>query len=573
MNTLKKINTVDVETLLKNLWIKYKKQWATLALYDWGDFTWWWKVNKTEWIFKDFSDKWRAEWDRLKFVEMYLWLNKHDALLWFEEAFGWQNTYKNDKAMVTKKVNTMNKKWERLETLSEKQIEYLKWRGINISSLNGVVKNNDWKVSMPIYTDLNGTIWALQSRDINGYGRYYLDKPKDWSADWVFYNSLDEKHQWIIVVEWFTDFLSIRQYTNNVVWLLNAWNEHQIDIIKELSMKYKIIFCPDNDESWKKSIKNMKEKGVDFYLFDVWSFWVKDVNEYLNTFWLDEKIIWSIRENATPPETNIRKALRRARENQKKSRIEIWDKVLDGECRWFRRWTTVLINGQSTWGKTTFSLYILINLLKNTNYRINYYSLETDIWEQIISILSYYFWRTEQDVYENLDEFDLDMFEWRLFIYDDIREYHNVTAHITKTMPDVFFIDYVQKLKIDSIYDETQKMVFYAQEMQNYLIDNWHSIGISLSQVAMSNYNAPLIQRTPKNSGALLEASDVVINVGKEDGKYRIAFYKCKWGIGWWKVFDTFYNHNPREYGIFPELRDDIIESSKPKSPKGFKDF
>jgi len=59
-------------------------------------------------------------------------------------------------------------------------------------------------------------------------------------------------------------------------------------------------------------------------------------------------------------------------------------------------------------------------------------------------------------------------------------------------------------------------MVFYAQSMQNFLIDLGHPIGVSLSQVAMSNYQVPLIQRTPKNSGALLESSDIVMNVGKD---------------------------------------------------------
>jgi len=543
MSTIDKIQFVPTEDILNKLWIKFTKKWATLYLEG----TDWWKWHAIKWIFKDWAEKGRAEWDRLEFVKNHLWISRHEALKWFEDNFNIENNYKS----AAPKIDKVKEKRNSLSELNNEQKEYLTNRGIEFSLLDGQLKNNNWKIALPI-RKLDGRITSIQSRDINGNWRYYLEPWAD--SDWAFFHKLDDTKKALIVVEWFTDYLTLRQWTTNVYWLLNAWNDNQLDMLKYLSRKYKIYFIPDNDEAWYKAMEKMRAKWIVFNTFKLDEYWVKDINELVTNYKIWKELLQVIVDESEKPLTNITLALNKLKANQTKWRVKLGDWPLDKYLKWLRRWTTVLINWQSTWGKTTFSLYMLIHLLKNTDERIHYYSLETDIWEQILAIMWFYYWVSERELLDNLDKYDISKFEDRLFIYDDIREYNELTAHITAEKPGVFFLDFVQKLKIDWIYDEMQKMTFYAQEMQNFLIDNWYTIGITLSQVAMSNYQAPLIQRTPKNAWALLESSDVVINVWKDlDGAFKVWFYKCKGWTWWWKVFNTIFDLTTKVYKIIDD--------------------
>jgi len=67
----------------------------------------------------------------------------------------------------------------------------------------------------------------------------------------------------------------------------------------------------------------------------------------------------------------------------------------------------------------------------------------------MLAIMSFYYSVSEKDILSDLNKYDITIFEDRLFIYDDMRSYEEITSHVKKTMPDIFFIDFVQKLKIE----------------------------------------------------------------------------------------------------------------------------
>ncbi len=546
MNTIERIEQIEPEDILNALWISFSRKWAVLFLKDGDGETSGWKGHATRGIFKDWANKWRPEWDRIDFAGAVLWLWKHETLKWYEETFALENNWK-----PKKEENLFKAKWNEMWEVTEEQKEYMMSRWINLSLLEWVVKNNSWKMCVPIVKH-DWRICSLQSRNV--WDKAYFLAPW-WDSDWIFMNWINQEKKALIVVEGWSDYLTIRQWTTNVIGLVNAWNTEQLRIVKQFQRSgMEIFFIPDNDEAGEKAEEKMNELWIIFNTFRVGDYWVKDINELISSYDVWKTILKTIKEESEKPLTNIQIALQRLETNLSKGRVTISEKVIDKYCRWFRRGTTVLINGQSTWGKTSFSLHLLVHILKHTNETINYYSLETDIWEQILAIMWFYYNVSESELLANMDKYDINKFSDRLFIYDDIRTYKEMTEHITETSPWFFFLDFVQKLKIEGIRDEMEKATFYAQEMQNFLIDQGHTIWISLSQVAMSNYQAPLIQRTPKNAWALLESSDVVINVWKDiDWAFKVGFYKCKWWIWWGKVFNTDFNIDNKKYIIFDD--------------------
>lgn len=562
MSTIERIEWIDGELIIQALWIPYTMKWAVIYLKDENWETSWWRWHNVKWIFKDWANKWRAEWDRLKFVSSYLWISTHEALKWFEDTFNLENDWKPSKEK--EEENKFLKMWDEMGAPTEQQVEYMKERGIDLSLLEGVYKNNNGKIGLPI-RKLDSRISSIQSRNVWEKG-YFLSPW--WDSDWLFMEWIDFDKKALIVVEWWSDFWTIRQHTTNVAGLVNAWNIEQLRMIKHFqrNLGMKIFFIPDNDEAWQQAEEKMKEMWIVFSTFRLENYWVKDLNELVCSYWIWKEILKAISEESEKPLTNIMMAMNKLKINLTKWRIFIKEKVFDKYLRWFRRATTVLINWQSTWGKTSLSLYMLTNILKNTDEIVNYYSLETDVWEQLLAIMWFYYWVSEKELLANLDKYDINIFEDRLFIYDDMRSYKEITEHLKETKPWIFFLDFVQKLRIDGIRDETEKATFYAQEMQNFLIDLWHTTWITLSQVAMSNYNAPLIQRTPKNAWALLESSDVVINVGKDvDWAFKVGFYKCKGWVGWWKVFGTHFNAETKEYNIFDDGEMETIALNSPQ--------
>ena len=149
--------------------------------------------------------------------------------------------------------------------------------------------------------NIDGNIKSIQSRSISDTDqiRYKIEKNSD--SDWIFYDWINKEDKRLIVVEWFTDFLSLSQFTTNVIGLVNAKNETQIDYVKYLSKTYEIYFIPDNDDAWKVTIEKFQEKKIKFNLFKLEYYWSKDINEVLVNYWIWEEILTIIYNESERP--------------------------------------------------------------------------------------------------------------------------------------------------------------------------------------------------------------------------------------------------------------------------------
>ena len=550
MSNIDKINSVDLELILQSLWISYKKNWDNIVLSN-SD---WWRWNISKWIIHDFNPwKTRASWDRINFVQSYLWITFKETLNWFASNFN----IKLEKMESIERENLIKEKYNNLEQINSEQIEYLKSRWI--IWVEEFTRDYNWNICIPIKS-WAGNIISLQSRSINpnSPSRYYVE----WwtNSDWVFMTEFNSSIPFLLVVEWFTDWLSLRQYTTNVVGLVNAKNDWWLKTIREFSNKYEIYFIPDNDEAGTTCLNKMKELNFPFSTFNLVEYWVKDVNELLTSFPIWENIIPSILEESIKPpkpKSNLELAIERAFKIKERWVILTWDSTIDEMTAWLMRGSTFLINGASWQWKTTFSLHLLRCLMKKNRWiKINYYSLETDVGRQIMQIIGFATWHSEKQIFDNLDFYKSEILklEW-LELFDNIRNLEEIKNHITKTNPDVAFIDFCQKVQIDWIYDETAKWIKYAQNMQDFAIDNGNVAIVSLSQINMWWYDIPILNRMPKSSWALKESSDNMVNIWRDENyNWVIWWIKAKniWAKWRYKTSSTHYDYKTWEYIIFP---------------------
>jgi len=526
MDTIGILNTIEVESLLNSLWIRWKKEGSSYSLYEGNKLTWGWKASR-EGKFKDFSEKGRAEGDRLEFIIQYLNCSKHEALEWVEETFSIKNEFKP-------LTNPIKDKWDSFPSLSLSLIEYLQQREIDYDKLKWIVKQYWQNICLPIKW-LNNAIKSLQSRSISSSGsRYYVEKNTD--SDGIFMEGINEKKINLIVVEWFTDFLSLRQYTTNVIWLLNAKNEWQIRMVKELSLKWNVFFIPDNDEAWKVTIEKFEEQWIRHNLFDLNNYWVKDINELLVKYWPWKEILKIIAEESNRPKSNLQNALLKAKEYKDlytKHNWRLWfpsgypalDKYTDGIIKG----KVYMIMAYSNVWKTRFAYSLLRNIVKQKK-KVHFYSLEVDTGMLFLEMIWAINWQTKQQVIDGLDWIDLWELEQWIEIHDNIRSLDQIEQSVKNDKPDIAFIDFVQN--IEEQWNEYSKMTAIALRIQKLAILTWTTI-IQLSQVSNESRFADGNNILPKWSGALFASSDVILTLWAREWEKYLTLSKNKYWPAW----------------------------------------
>ena len=529
MKTVDQVKTLEVEDILRALQIKFSLNNWTFSLYEWNKLTGWWKASN-DGKFTDFSNKWRASWDRITFVEQYLQCSRYEALTWFEETFNIQNEFKPIS-------NPIKDEWDGLSSLSQAQIDYLTDRLIDYEKVKAFVKNNWWKLALRIRDFLWTTI-SMQSRAITGDGwwRYYVKANTD--SDWIFFEGIDQDKSSLIVVEGFTDFLSIRQYTTNVVWLLNAGNLKQLDYIKKLSEKYTIYFCPDNDESWEKTVESFNKLWIKHHLFSLDGYWVKDVNDLLK-FWIEEKILNTIFNESKWPPSNLGEAKSSAmgyetmyRDNWNRLWFPSWYTAIDKYTDWFIKGKVYMIMAYSNVGKTRFAYSLVRNLIESWK-KINFYSLEVDVWMLFIEMMWALNGWDRAETFDNIRDIDISKFEENLSVYDSVRSLESLEEHIRKEKPDIAIIDFVQNIEYP--WNEYAKMTEIALRIQKLAILTWTTI-IQLSQVSNESRFADWWDILPKGSWALFASTDVILTLWWRDNQRFLTIWKNKF----WKALVNF---------------------------------
>lgn len=560
MNIIEQINNIDLELILQKIWFRYKRKWHTLSLYDKWQITDWWKADVVKWIITDFTWKERPSWDRIDFICQYFWIDKKRSIKWYIENFNLKVEKMNNKN------NPIREKWESLPPISDEQAKYLINRLINPELID--VKNLNWYIALPIRWD-SWNIKSIQSRCITDDWQPRYKVLANTDSDWLFYYWIDTSKKYLIVVEWMTDFLSLRQYDTNIVWLINAKNDYQIDIIKSMSAKYEIFFIPDNDEAWQVTINKFKEKWIRFNHFHLENYWVKDINEALINYWLGEQILEIIFAESETPPSNLKLALQKAKEYKKLYEkhwwmlwFSTWYTILDKYISWFIMWKSYLIMAYSNQGKSRFAYSLLKNMIEQKK-KIIFFSLEVDVWMLYLEILWALTRKTKEEILSDLDAHDIKEIEKYIEIYDDIRSLENIEAKIKSSEADVVFIDFVQN--IEHKWDEYSKMTEIAIALQKSGILTGKTL-INLSQVNNESRFAEWVNIQPKWSWALFASSDVIFSLWAKDWNRFLTISKNKYWPAWIN-FLLNVDYKTSTFNIAEDIINEAI-SSKPKYVK-----
>lgn len=567
-NIFEQINSLALNEILDAVGIHYDLHGTSLELYDWNVATDGWRWDTVRWFIKDFSGKWRPEWDRITFIMWFLWVEKWEAVVWYKDKFGLIDTDKPQEpttisnadilaiiwnAPVAYKIN-IKKKWDSLPDFTDAQRKYLIWRWINPDKIPWVAKNNNGYISCPIY-DMSGMI-TLQSRSILSEGpRFMIEK---WTnSKGVFMHKIDKDKRTIFVVEWLMDYLSLVQYESNVIGLKSATD--WFEMVKEFYNRwYKIILIPDADEAGKSVIEKFSD--IKYSLFDVGKYGVKDINDLLCQGWYGEKIIDLIEDEREKEPINIDAAFQKF--NFMKKRIkERWRLWFDGPFPGIDRYTQGVIEGKtytigafSNTGKSQFSYAYVAHFLRQWK-KIGYFSLEVDT-GMLLSHVAKAFYK---DHYTNIMMGNRDVIREdfkNLFLYEDvftIKDIHKITE---MEKFDIIFIDYVQALRW-AWSSSVEKFEDIALGIQRIGIET-NCVTYAISQVNNESRNKDGNSVMLKWSWAFFAASDVVMILSESGTFLKLDLVKNKF----WKK--TSFIVNPIfETGEFLIMQEAHLENEK----------
>lgn len=554
-NIFEQINDITLTQILDKLKINYELIWNEIELYEWDKHTDGWRWDVLWWYIKDFSWK-RAQGDRITFVMAYLGMEKWTAVKWFKEEF---NLSDNKKISVKQEMldigratmaNTTVKdevqhvdvkaKWESMWELSQAQIDYLNSRWVDYQKVKKYIKNNVWYVCCGI-SAISGTsieMISLQSRDINTK-KFVVEK---WTpSKWCFISAIDKNKKYVYVVEWMFDFLTLAQYTDNVIGMKSATDG--ADVVKEFAKKWYLpILIPDNDEAGRSMLSLMA--NITTSVFDLAEYNVKDINELVVKSDYGESILELIEDGRTRPPRNIDNAMKKLTSLQAltKKRWKLW---IDGPVSLKRitdmhqgiiEWKVYTIGAYSGQGKSTLS-YEYASYFVEKKKKVLYFSVEVDAGLLLSYIARNYYKKSHSSIMKWETKIDPNHFE-TLHLYDNVRDLETISKIVMDEKPDFVFIDYAQGVRCEWswIYEKTTN---YALSIQALAIESNATI-FSLSQLNNDSRNKEWGDVTLKWSGDLFSASDVIITLSKEWNFTKIWLMKNKF----WKKDSHFIEFN-----------------------------
>lgn len=483
MMKTEEIKKIPVLIILDKLWLKYTRAWS----WEYSiEKTNWWKANEVKNIIWDFShDRW--QWDTFWFVKQFLELDDKDTFLRFEDNFG---------ISTEKQKQPIRFLWQWLDELTEEHIEYLKTRGIEYDKIKPLVKNYRNAIACLVYKWWTPKWLRARTLSKEHNKRFFSASWYEW--DWIYMHELDETKDYVIVVEWLIDFLTLRQFDTNVVWLASA--QVGYDEIKELSDKYRIVFVPDNDDSGYQWLVQMK--WVPYSIFSISKFsQCKDINDLYIELWSNDEIINAILDEAkdilpiTPVFDWLDTMLKTIRE-QWKLGIDWPIKDIYNKCQWVIKWKVYTIGAYSNIGKSKFAYFHAQYFLKQW-LKVLFINLEVSAEFCLAEIINSYYAVNRKEQWE---WYNVDKSKFRnLIIRDDLFELADILAEIENSKCDICFIDFVQNIQVKGTkgYEKnseiaigiqrtairTQSTIYSMSQVANNMakeINSWSDTVISL---------------------------------------------------------------------------------------------
>ncbi len=386
--TIAEILSIPVLDVLDKLWIEYKKESSSeYALYRSWVKSDWWKANIEKNIVADFSH-WEWQGNTFSVVQRKLRLSDKETFKWFESNFHWFTPNTVIKKDIPDDITPVLSLREWFSECNDKHIEYMKSRLIEYDKIKNYVKCYDGNIACLIYRDMYPVWFNARTLSSEKSQRFYSKKWYWWT--WVYSTwKLDYSLDYLIVVEWMFDFLTLAQFTPNVLWLKN--NDNWLEELVELSKQFNIILCNDCDDAGQITISKMK---IDKYKrFDIckqleWVEWwsdVKDINDFYKFIWWGNLILPYIIDNA---EWENSKDYWDVLIENMKTRFRLWELAFEYPWQVFRKefdcltsWEFVLIASKTNSWKSTIARKILEQ--NQSSYKCCYVNLEFPIDQQL----------------------------------------------------------------------------------------------------------------------------------------------------------------------------------------------
>jgi hypothetical protein len=551
IDIFKEIKNIPISDVLDKLGVIYETVWHTLELYEGDKHTDGWRGDVLGGYIKDFTGK-RAQGDWVSFVMAYLGMEKWEAVRWFKDKFqiyddGEKVNVRQEmlaigRATIAKEETTQHThvdvkaKWEAMWELSQIQIEYLASRAVDYSKVKRYIRNNVWYVCCPVSAIAGSSIdmISLQSRDIHTK-KFVIEKGTP--SKWCFISAIDKNKKYIYVVEGMFDFLTLAQYTDNVIGMKSA--SDWADVVKEFAKKWYLpILIPDNDEAGKTMLTLMA--NVPHSVFDLAEYWVKDINELMvkSEYWAS--VLEIIEDVRTRPPRNIDSAMKKLDSLQALT-TKRWRLGVDGPPS-MKKITDLhqgIIEGKvytigaySGHGKSTLS-YEYASYFVKQKKKVFYFSIEVDSGLLLSYIARNFYKVPHKSIMNREHKINPNDFE-NLYLYDTVRDLDTISKIVMEEKPDYVFIDYAQGVRCEWawIYEKTTN---YAQSIQALAIESNATI-FSLSQLNNDSRNKEGGDVTLKGSGDLFSASDVIITLSKDWEFTKCGLMKNKF----WKK-DSYY--------------------------------
>lgn len=410
--------------------------------------------------------------------------------------------------MVVKRKD-FSAKYRQYKKISQEQKEYLSSRWINPEKVEHAIKWASNQIVVKIVGYLNNEdIWVVwvQKRNIDlskvkreWDKRFDLDKWSSWQ--WVFVHKIDEKKDYVFVVEWMFDFLSILQHETNVIWLFNATSNESLQVAKDIITKKwikKVYWITDSDEAWdnlwNELERNFEEIGLFRLSSDNEEF--KDVNDYVCAYGdatiplLIDICEWLLQENINKKLEKLQKKIDdKIEEDSKVSDIYSWwkpyhrpCKVIDTAFRKILPKSMVYLVWSPWCWKTTFTMNMIRTNLEH--HKTCFLTYEMDM----ADVLENYYINFIQDWKDKLEDTRLSKQETEFleqkkkeflsqknFYYNDwggrtLEECKQEIRDFNRLWCTVFFIDHLTKIthkgnELEDYKEVTKQLYDLKQEL------------------------------------------------------------------------------------------------------------
>lgn len=547
MNT-EEIKAIAIRDVIDKLGISYTSAGTNeFTLAEWGKVTSGRRFNTEKNIVYDFS-KDRAGGDTFGFVKNYVWLDDKETFERFTNNF-WTASLPQTKSIYNIRQN--------LHSLSEIQMDYLKKRAITPSKICDFVKNYNGGLGCLVYEW--GIAKGLTARTMESQHDRRFIACAWFPTKWIYEYRYDKAKNYMIVVEWLIDFLSLRQYDTNVVGLKSA--ESGIDEIIRLAKDYQIILCYDNDEAGRKTIEKLN--GIKLKLFNPSEFieGAKDMNDILVTMWEDADLIIDFVKNESKEVSPIDATFEKLKKVQDviKERGKLWydgprtlQKLYD-HTSWVIPGMVYAIGAFSNTGKSKLACYHAAQFLK-MGKKVCIISLEVAEWKYLMDVVQSHDEVTQQEMIAGHQTKQADY--KNLIIRDDLWTLTAIKEYVRSIDSDIVIIDFVQNIQEKwSMYERHANI---AQGIQHLASETQKTI-YSISQI--DNSTASDINRSGdvwvpklKWAGEYVASSDVVMILYRDETEYKLHLAKNKF----WPNNITFLLHKDLNKWIFS-----IVEEQK----------